>query len=176
MMMNKLTKLLGMEADPREKMRPLWHRVVEIARDPYWYAQCAVADSVDGRFDMITAVLSVVIVRLEASDDLRSESALLTELFVEDMDGQLREFGINDVVMGKRMGKLMGVMGGRLGAYRPALNKRDIEKLDGAIERNVNIRKDGSATAVRERLLSFADRIAGLDDAAMIAATKVSIG
>ena len=83
--MNFFTKLLGLEADPRDQMIPLWHRVVEIARDPTWYSQCKVADSVDGRFDMITAVLSVALLRLEASDELRGSSALLTELFVEDM-------------------------------------------------------------------------------------------
>ena len=85
---------------------------------------------------MITAVLSAVMVRVEASE-LRSESALLAELFVEDMDGQLREFGVNDVVVGKRIGKLMSVLGGRLGAYRSALNAGDLDKLTAAIQRNV---------------------------------------
>lgn len=174
--MKFVSKLLGLEADPRERLRPLWHRVIEIARDPHWYRSCKVSDTVDGRFDMITAVLSVVLVRLEASDILRGESALLTELFVEDMDGQLREFGINDAVMGKRMGKLMGVMGGRLGAYRPALLSRDMAKFDIAIERNVNIIEGGDAIQLRDNLIAFADRIAELSDDEMIAATGVALG
>ncbi len=173
--MNILTKLFGLERDPREKLRPLWHRVVEIARDPHWYATCKVADTVDGRFDMITAVLSVVLVRLEASESLRGESALLTELFVEDMDGQLREFGINDAVMSKRMGKLMSVMGGRLGAYRPALNSHDADKFEAAIARNVNIAEDGSAQCVRDKLLSFADALGELSDDTVIAAKDVAL-
>jgi len=57
--MKFVSKLLGLEADPRERLRPLWHRVIEIARDPQWYTACKVSDTVDGRFDMITAVLSV---------------------------------------------------------------------------------------------------------------------
>ncbi|MEP2179976.1 MAG: ubiquinol-cytochrome C chaperone family protein, partial [Marinomonas sp.] len=168
-------KWLGLEADPVEKMRPLWHKVVGIARDPSWYAQCKVADSVDGRFDMITGVLCVTLVRLEASDALRGESAFLTELFVEDMDGQLREFGVNDVVVGKRMGKLMSVVGGRLGAYRPALNSRDLEKLLGAIERNVSFAEGGSPEMVRDKLLALADILAALDDDAVIAADAVAL-
>ena len=78
-------------------------RVVELAREPSYYTDCKVADSVAGRFDLITAILCVVMVRVEASE-MRAESALLAELFVEDMDGQLREFGVNDVVVGKRVG------------------------------------------------------------------------
>ena len=176
--MNFLTKLLGLEADPRDQMIPLWHRVVEIARDPTWYSQCKVADSVDGRFDMITAVLSVALLRLEASDELRGLSALLTELFVEDMDGQLREFGVNDVVVGKRMGKLMSVMGGRLGAYRPALNSGDAEKLASAIERNVTFSEETGADAnlamVREKLLELSAALAALDDAAVLKADTIA--
>jgi len=122
--MSFLSRLLGTAPDPRESVRPLWHRVIELARDPAYYRDCGVADSVAGRFDMITAVLSVVMVRIEAAD-LRAESALLAELFVEDMDAQLRQFGVNDVVMGKRIGRLMSVLGGRLGAYRGALNAGD---------------------------------------------------
>ena len=50
-MMSFLSKLLGTGPDPRETVRPLWHRVVELARDPSYYADCDVADSVGGRFD-----------------------------------------------------------------------------------------------------------------------------
>ena len=64
----------------------------------------------------------------------RLPDTLLAELFVEDMDGQLREFGVNDVVVGKRIGKLMSVLGGRLGAYRSALNAGDLDKLTAAIQ------------------------------------------
>src|SRR6185312_7281096 len=113
-----LQRLFRGKPDPREAMRPLWHRVVEVSREPEWYATCGVADSVAGRFDMITAVLSLVLLRLERDRDCARESALLTELFVEDMDGQLREFGVGDIVVGKHIGKLMASLGGRLGAYR----------------------------------------------------------
>lgn len=165
--MSFLAKLLGTEPDPRERLRPLWHRVVEISRDPSWYAECGVEDSVTGRFDMITAVLSAVMVRLEASD-LRSESAFIAELFVEDMEGQIREFGINDVVVGKRMGKLFGVLGGRLGAYRPALVEKDRAKLSEAIERNTSFGDAGSAECVADKLMTLSAQLAELDDSSLI--------
>lgn len=171
--MSFLSKLLGTEPDPREALRPLWHKVVELARDPAWYRECGVADTVTGRFDAITAVLSVVMVRLEKAD-MRSESALLAELFVDDMDGQLREFGVNDVVVGKRMGKLMSVLGGRLGAYRSALVEDDAEKLTAAVERNTSFGEEGAPECVAERMLALSARLAEVSDAVLIEAKDVA--
>jgi cytochrome b pre-mRNA-processing protein 3 len=174
--MTFLSRLLGTATDPRESLVPLWHRVIELARDRDYYTDCGVADSIAGRFDMITAVLSAVMVRIEASD-MRAESALLAELFVEDMDGQLREFGVNDVVVGKRIGKLMSVLGGRLGAYRSALNAGDLDKLTGAAQRNVTFAEGAdeaaSAALVAERLMKLSQRLARFSDAEMLKASAI---
>jgi cytochrome b pre-mRNA-processing protein 3 len=174
--MSFLSRLLGTAPDPRESVRPLWHRVIELARDPAYYADCGVADSIAGRFDMITAVLSAVMVRVEASD-LRAESALLAELFVEDMDGQLREFGVNDVVVGKRIGKLMSVLGGRLGAYRSALNAGDLDKLTSAVARNVTfangVDEPASAAQVAERLMKLSQRLTRFSEAEVLNASAI---
>lgn len=174
--MSFLSRLLGTQPDPREALRPLWHRVVELAREPSFYAQCGVADTVGGRFDLITAVLCTVMVRVEASE-MRTESALLAELFVEDMDAQLREFGVNDVVVGKRMGKLMSVLGGRLGAYRGALNAKDREKLMAAVSRNVTFSEGFDAAAgaagVADKLLALSQRFAGFSDEELLKASGI---
>ncbi|PKP86916.1 MAG: hypothetical protein CVT77_19265 [Alphaproteobacteria bacterium HGW-Alphaproteobacteria-16] len=174
--MSFLSRLLGTAPDPRESVRPLWHRVIELARAPAYYTECGVADSIAGRFDMITAVLSTVMVRIEASE-MRSESALLAELFVEDMDGQLREFGVNDVVVGKRIGKLMSVLGGRLGAYRSALNAGDLEKLASAVRRNVTFADGADETAsagmVAERLMQLSQRLTRFSDDDMLKASAI---
>ncbi|MEM6909526.1 MAG: ubiquinol-cytochrome C chaperone family protein [Pseudomonadota bacterium] len=174
--MSFLSRLLGTEPDPRESIRPLWHRVVELAREPSFYKDCGVADTVGGRFDLITAILCTIMVRVEASE-MRAESALLAELFVEDMDGQLREFGVNDVVVGKRVGKLMSVLGGRLGAYRSALVAQDRERLTAAVARNVTFREDedesARASCVAEKLLALSGRLARNSDEDLIKASGI---
>lgn len=167
--MSFLSRLLGTEPDPREALRPLWHRAVALARTPEFYSECQVADSVAGRFDMITAVTACVMVRLEASD-MRAESALFAELFVEDMEGQMRELGVNDVVVGKRMGKVMSSLGGRLGAYRPALNNRDLDALTSAVERNVTFNEGGSPQCAARKLLTLMDDLSALSDDDLLAA------
>ncbi len=149
--MTFLTRLLGLEADPREKLRPLWHRVVEISRSPRWYEAGGVADTVPGRFDMIATVLALVLLRLERDPELAPVSHHLTELFVEDMDGQLRELGVGDLMVGKHIGKLMSALGGRLGAFRDA-SAEGGESLARAAERNITL-VEGADPAVLAAML-----------------------
>ncbi|WP_419807851.1 ubiquinol-cytochrome C chaperone family protein [Sphingomonas sp.] len=109
-----------------EAALPLYRAVVAHARAPHWYVEGAVPDTVDGRFDMIAAVLATVLLRLENEAAAAEPSARLAERFVDDMDGQLREIGIGDVVVGKHIGRMMAMLGGRLGAYRDGWAAGDI--------------------------------------------------
>ena len=160
-LVNLISRLLR-TTDPRAALRPLWHRTVEISREPEWYATCGVADTVPGRFDMVTAVLSLVLLRLEQAW-CGAETALLTELFVEDMDGQLRESGVGDVVVGKHVGKLMATLGGRLGAYRAALAEDDDGALAEAVRRNVTVNEGVAPEPLAMRLRDLADRLAATE-------------
>ncbi len=166
--MSLLKRLFDSKPDPREGLRPLWHAVVAEARLPAWYASGGVADTVSGRFDMICAVLAAVLVRMEASDHMANESVFLTELFVHDMDGQLREFGVGDVVVGKHVGKLVGAMGGRLAAYRAGLAADD-SALQNAVERNISFREGGDPAQVVRRLRAFAEQLSTLSDERLLA-------
>jgi cytochrome b pre-mRNA-processing protein 3 len=114
-----LRRLFG-PADPRTRMNALYAAVIAEARRPHWYVDGRVPDTIDGRFDMVVAVLAQALLRLQQLG-APQESAWLTELFVDDMDGQLRQQGIGDVVVGKHVGRMMSALGGRLTAYRAAL-------------------------------------------------------
>ena len=118
--MGLLSRLFGQNRE-REALAPLYQAVVARARQPHWYVEGAVTDSLDGRFDMVAAILSLTLLRLEREPAGIPPSTFLTELFVDDMDGQLRQIGIGDIIVGKKIGNMMGVLGGRLGAYRAAL-------------------------------------------------------
>lgn len=118
--MPNLFQRLFARADPKDAMQPLYQAVVHEGRQPHWYLEGQAPDTIDGRFDMIVAVLAQVLMRLEALD-ASQESVWLTELFVDDMDGQLRQEGIGDVVVGKHIGRMVSALGGRLSAYRAAL-------------------------------------------------------
>jgi cytochrome b pre-mRNA-processing protein 3 len=153
-----LSRIFGKARFAREPLRPLWHRVVEIARERHWYAECGIADSVSGRFDAITLVLSLVLLRMEREQDLIEPSVRLTEIFVEDMDGQLRQGGVGDLVVGKHMGKLMQSLGGRLGAYREGLAADD-GVLAAALERNVTMVEGVDTQRLAKAVRGLAARI-----------------
>jgi cytochrome b pre-mRNA-processing protein 3 len=133
-MANWWRRLLG--GKKRDAFVPLYDGIVAAARRPIWYRTGGVPDTLDGRFDMVAAILSLVLLRLEAEGEGgRVPSAHLAELFVDDMDGQLRQAGIGDIVVGKHIGRMMAALGGRLGAFREAF--ADGGDLDGAIDRNL---------------------------------------
>ena len=102
----------------RKDTAALYAAVVARARMPHWYVEGAVPDTIDGRFDMIAAVLAMAMLRLESDPAGAPAATHLAEAFVDDMDPQLREIGIGDLLVGKHIGRMMGMLGGRLGAYR----------------------------------------------------------
>lgn len=136
MPMTLLKRLFGnSEPDPKIKLVPLYNQVVAKAREPHWYIEGQVPDNIDGRFDMVAAILSLVLLRLEGDKNHALDMARLTEVFVDDMDGQLREVGIGDMIVGKHIGQIMSAVGGRLGAFRDSLSNPKM--LDEVIVRNI---------------------------------------
>jgi cytochrome b pre-mRNA-processing protein 3 len=128
-------RLFGRD-DGTAAIRPLYAAIVDSARDTRWYGEGGVADTIDGRFEMIAAIFSLVMIRLEGlGDPAKTDVAMLTEVFVEDMDGQLRELGFGDVGLGKRVGEMVSALGGRLGAYRDGLS--GAADFDVALVRNL---------------------------------------
>ena len=131
----------------------LWHAIVSEARDKRWYRDFGVADTVEGRFDIITLVLAVVLLRIEREGDGAS-SVALTELFIEDMDSQLRQSGVGDLMVGKHVGKLMATLGGRIGALRETLPLGGAP-LAEAVGSNVTLVEGADAAPLAEELLRF---------------------
>lgn len=168
--MSLLKRLFGStKPDPKSRLLPLYTQIVAKAREPHWYVEGQVPDSIDGRFDMVSAVLTLVLLRLETAPEYSQESAYLTELFVDDMDAQLRQSGVGDVIIGKNVGKMMSALGGRLGAFRGALAQRDM--LDQVIVRNIYRAAEVDPTAlahVRQRLVELDGSLAAQSPAAII--------
>ena len=164
--MTFIKSLFGWSTASRKSMQPLYNAVVARGRDPLWY-EGGISDSIDGRFEIITAVLAHVLLRLEEDDDARRPSTYLTELFVDDMDGQLRQIGVGDLMVGKHIGRLMAALGGRLGAYRDAG--------DAAAHASILTRNLGDqcgADAVRDaatRLAAFAAALSATPVAVILA-------
>jgi cytochrome b pre-mRNA-processing protein 3 len=151
--------------DGRDALRPLYAAVVAEARQPHWYLAGGVEDSIEGRFEMVSAVMAVVSIRMEAMGEVAGTPlALLAECFIEDMEGQLREQGVGDVMVGKHVGTMMGALGGRLGAYRDGLAGGD---LDAALIRNLYRGDTPAANALAHGKASLQALSARLDAASL---------
>lgn len=153
----------------RGEAAALYDAAVARARAPHWFRDGGVPDTVDGRFDMIAAVLSMLLLRLEAEEAGIATATHLAEAFVDDMDPQLREIGIGDILVGKHIGRMMAMLGGRLGAYREGLAAGDLRP---ALIRNLYRGAAPTDTAlahVQRELLTLRDRLAGVAVATLIA-------
>ncbi len=162
-----LSRLFAPRSDRLAALRPLWARIVELAREPGWYAKGGVADTESGRFDALTMVTALVMLRMERVPELVGPSAGLTELFVADIEGQLRNKGIGDPTLGKQMGKLVGALSGRIGAYRAAL-AADEAALIEAVTRNVTLIDGADPALIAAELRVLAGQLAGLSDAQLL--------
>ena len=95
------------QARERAALAPLYAAMVAEGRDPFWYREGQVPDTLDGRFDMIAAVTALVLLRLEAEGEAgRGPSVLLTETSSTTWT-RLRQIGIGDYVVGKHVGRMM---------------------------------------------------------------------
>lgn len=107
-------------ADPARGAE-LFAAVTRIAREPHWYVEGAVPDTVDGRFAVLATITALVMVRLEADGDAGIPSSVaLTERFVEVMESEHREMGLGDPTLGKTVRKLVGSLARRTELWRSA--------------------------------------------------------
>ena len=148
--------------------RAVYEQIVAKARQPWLYAKAGVEDTLTGRFSMITLHMFLVLDRLndEGEQSRQFSQKLFDEMFA-DMDRSLRELGVGDISVGKKVRKMSEVFYGSCEAYRTALAQpADSCKtaLAAALKRNA------AQTASKEQLdsltgyvLRIRRAIAGLD-------------
>ena len=115
----------------------LYGAIVHQARRPEFYTRCAVPDTVDGRFDSIMLHAFLVLRRLKQDHARTSELAqALFDLMFEDMDQNLREMGVGDLGVGRRIKSMAQAFYGRTAAYEIA-STADDTALGEALRRNL---------------------------------------
>jgi cytochrome b pre-mRNA-processing protein 3 len=120
----------------------LYGAIVAQARHPGFYLDFGVPDTPEGRFDMIVLHLALVCRRLGRAEGAdqgpgRALSQAIFDMFCQDMDHNLREMGVGDLGVPKKMQKLGEAFYGRLDAYDRALAVTGDADLAAALGRNV---------------------------------------
>lgn len=121
--------------------RAIYAQIVALARQPWLYRNAGVADTVTGRFDMITLHGFMVIEKLRETGEQGANLAqrLFDQIF-EDMDHNLREMGVGDLSVGKKVRKMSEIFYGACSGYRKAISAPEQampEQLRAALSRNI---------------------------------------
>ncbi|MGE5202659.1 MAG: ubiquinol-cytochrome C chaperone family protein [Acidobacteriota bacterium] len=121
----------------REAAAELYRAVVAQARDPIFYRELEVPDSLDGRFEVVALHAFLVLNRLKADGAATAELAqALFDTFFEDMDRSLREMGAGDLGVGRRVKAMAQGFYGRIRAYELGLGGGETALAD-ALRRNL---------------------------------------
>lgn len=142
---------------------------IEAASDrPGLYAACGIPRNSEGRFEAMCLHAILVLRRLRALPPPAADVAqdLVNEIFAR-LDGTLREMGVGDMAVPKRMKKLAGAFYGRAASYDSALLSGDEAALAGVLARNVLASDDAAAgVALAHYVLASEAALAGqgLDD------------
>ena len=149
----------GARQDHERPAFALYGLAVAAARQPYFYAALGVPDTLDGRFDLVGLHVFLLIRRL---GDLPHPGPALAQAVFDamfsDMDMNLREMGVSDLSVGKRVRAMWLAFHGRAAAYRAAMDAADTAALAAALERNV-----WRGTAAGAAAIELASRIFAQD-------------
>lgn len=121
-----------------ERAEALYAAIVPVARAPWLFAAGGTPDTREGRFDSFVLHVFLVLRRLKGQGpdaDLLSQA--LFDHFFKDMDAALRELGVGDTTIGKKIKAMSEVFYGRAKAYGDALDAGDEGALRDALDRNL---------------------------------------
>jgi len=141
----------------------LYGMIVAQARQPAFYADYGVPDTMQGRFDLIVLHLVLLLRRLDrAGDQGRLLGQRLFDAFCRDLDGNLREMGTGDLAVPKQMRRFGEAFYGRQAAYLAAIDLPDAQAFENALARNIF---DGVASERAGDLARYARALVGELDA-----------
>ncbi|MGL4404313.1 MAG: ubiquinol-cytochrome C chaperone family protein [Notoacmeibacter sp.] len=163
-MMKTILRFLGLgnSSDPKI-IDALYEAIVAAARQPVFYSDHGVADTPLGRFEVLSAHMALILRASRTADKrVKDTVQVLNEEFFKDVDHSLRELGIGDTGVPKRMKKLVSMFYGRVGSYVAAIDAGDEKALVEALERNLAPdAKLKNAKALAQYLMNAAKSIEG---------------
>ena len=116
----------------------LYTAAVTAARNPYFYAELGVPDTLDGRFDLVGLHAALLIRQLRTLPPRGKDVAqAVFDAMFSDMDTNLRELGVGDMTVARNVRAMWEAFHGRATAYGAALDDADPAALESALARNV---------------------------------------
>lgn len=131
---------------PRERLgQSLYEAAVRQARETGFYTTLGVADRIDARFELYTLHVLLLVMRLRDEGERGAEAGQdLFNTYVSALDHALRELGVGDISVGKKMRKLGEALYGRMNAWEAPLRAGDASALAASLARNVYESEDAA--------------------------------
>jgi cytochrome b pre-mRNA-processing protein 3 len=145
----------------------IYGAIVARARNPMFYRDCGVADTPEGRYELIVLFMVLVLDRLrQAGPDTLELQRQVIETFVTDMDDSMREMGVGDLTVPKRVKKAAAGLLERMELYRKALAESGDDALQAALDANIPaVSETAGGSALLARAVRTSIRhLAGLAD------------
>ena len=170
LLFSRLMRYLGrqqrkLEERPAER---LYQSILQASRQPNLYTEFEVHDHLDSRFDMLCLHISLLMGRLRMlpEDVHKPLNQELFDRFFADMDFTLREMGVGDLGVGKRVRKMSEAFMGRLLAYTKSLERNDKTELALVLARNIRRSHDFNDADRRmaDYVLESRDRLSAVSD------------
>jgi cytochrome b pre-mRNA-processing protein 3 len=160
---------------PQAKIRSLYGAIVAQARAPVFYSRYGVPDTVEGRFDMVLLHVYLVWRRLSKAESSEREVAqAVFDLFFQDMDESMRELGVGDLSVPRKVRAMGEAFYGRAGVYDAALADAQDEQLVAALKRNVFGDAETAGAKVLARYVRAADRALAAQQTSAIALGEIT--
>lgn len=144
----------------------IYDEIVAAARRPTYYSHMGVPDTPLGRFEMLSLHMILFLHRMRGKEGPPADLAQqLTDMFFQDIDHSIRELGIGDIGVPKRMKKLAKMFYGRAMSYGQAIEDENISALSDALARNVMPEDDSwkGADDLARAVFAINDHLNGLD-------------
>ncbi|MDH3910718.1 MAG: hypothetical protein OEU09_05430 [Rhodospirillales bacterium] len=133
----------------KDAAQALYAGIVAQARRPAFYSGCGIPDTLDGRFELVVLHAFLVLQRLKRDREASAEFAQsLFDVLFQDMDVSLRELGVGDLGVGRRVKAMAQGFYGRIAAYEAGLEQGE-ETLVEALRRNLYGTVDPGGTELR---------------------------
>jgi cytochrome b pre-mRNA-processing protein 3 len=172
-------------SDQDRNIHSLYGAIVAQARSPAFYTHFGVPDSVEGRFELLVLHLVLVLRRLAdrrataaKGPSLGPGSAIgqrLFDVFCRDLDDNLREMGVGDLAVPRRMRQFGEAFYGRQAAYGAALDAADQGALEKALARNIlgQVEAGDRAAALARYADATANQLGAEPEGAVVAGKAV---
>lgn len=151
-----------------------YRSIVAQSRQVRFYGDWGVADTVTGRFDMVSLHLALYLHRLKNEDNARAFTQALVEYFFKDMDSSVRELGVTDLGVPKKVKAMGNMFYGLVSVLDPALDSGDAAEVETVLVRNVYGAPHPGAAMLAAYLLDESKRLAARPASELVPAAGVA--